>query len=37
MDMNKDFDCKFVKYDQSERIKQSNQSSVSYAAGIVYN
>lgn len=32
----KKLETKFVKYDQSDKVKSFNGSSVSYAAGVVY-
>ncbi len=33
---NKNIETKFVRYDQSEKVKSFNGSSVSYAAGVTY-
>lgn len=32
----KNLDTKFVQYDQSDKVKSFNGSSVSYAAGVTY-
>ena len=34
--MEKKLETKFVKYDQSDKVKSFNGSSVSYAAGVTY-